>query len=452
MACSTVLTKLDLSQYGLKKTSSGKVREIYEVDTESLLFIATDRISAYDVILENGVPEKGALLTQLSAHWFRLISTSMPNLRTHLISTSVPSRVTSSLPVDLQKTLSHRSMHVRRYQLIPLESIVRGYITGSAWSEYKKSGTVHGMSMPAGLQESQKLDSPIWTPSTKAEQGAHDENISRDQAVALVGEDVAKKVEEASLSIYALARDYAATRGIIIADTKFEFGIDPTTQEIVLVDEVLTPDSSRFWPAQQYTVGAAQQSYDKQYLRDWLTTSGLKGKPGVSMSEEVVRETAAKYREAYEKITGEGWPGPPNNHNATRERAIWKMVYLQQSPTCLRCPRIERQAGTTTGHGICIDIAVFRANNLEMRNNQRVLIRLSPHRSGLRAREQDHDRIAKHMATIIVALNVKYFQPASETNFTMARRRTTQCTIDTRRLLPLGRLVSFRTHIRNAGT
>nr|POE98808.1 phosphoribosylaminoimidazole-succinocarboxamide synthase [Quercus suber] len=391
MACSTVLTKLDLSQYGLKKTSSGKVREIYEVDTESLLFIATDRISAYDVILENGVPEKGALLTQLSAHWFRLISTSMPNLRTHLISTSVPSRVTSSLPVDLQKTLSHRTMHVRRHQLIPLESIVRGYITGSAWSEYKKSGTVHGMSMPAGLQESQKLDSPIWTPSTKAEQGAHDENISRDQAVALVGEDVAKKVEEASLSIYALARDYAATRGIIIADTKFEFGIDPTTQEIVLVDEVLTPDSSRFWPAQQYTVGAAQQSYDKQYLRDWLTTSGLKGKPGVSMSEEVVRETAAKYREAYEKIT--------------------------------------------------VELVLF----------QRVLIRLSPHRSGLRAREQDHDRIAKHMATIIVALNVKYFQAASETDFTMAQRRTTQCTIDTRRLLPLSRIVSFRSHIRNAG-
>jgi phosphoribosylaminoimidazole-succinocarboxamide synthase len=249
-------------------------------------------------------------------------------------------------------------MQVRRHNIVPLESIVRGYITGSAWSEYKKHGTVHGMPMPAGLQESQKLEKPIWTPSTKAEQGEHDENISRDKAVEIVGESVAGRVEEASLLIYEKvkffvpafvpsffseqhwheilqARQYAEERGIIIADTKFEFGLDEAG-EIVLVDEVLTPDSSRFWPADKYEVGKGQSSYDKvsiqenwglrginvsiflvfrlsrakltnsqQYLRDWLTTSGLKGKDGVAMSDEVVAETASKYREAFSKITGQ---------------------------------------------------------------------------------------------------------------------------------------------------
>jgi phosphoribosylaminoimidazole-succinocarboxamide synthase len=243
----------------------------------------------------------------------------MPSLKTHFLSADLPSKI----PSEARSQLDKRSMQVRRYQIVPLESIVRGYITGSAWSEYKKHGTVHGMPMPAGLQESQKLEKPIWTPSTKAEQGEHDENISRDKAVEIVGESVAKRVEEASLLIYEKvrtgffcyvfatrltrfmqARQYAEERGIIIADTKFEFGLDEAG-EIVLVDEVLTPDSSRFWPADNYAIGRGQSSYDKQFLRDWLTTSGLKGKDGVGMPEEVAAETASKYREAFTKITGQ---------------------------------------------------------------------------------------------------------------------------------------------------
>ncbi|EME86916.1 uncharacterized protein MYCFIDRAFT_30236 [Pseudocercospora fijiensis CIRAD86] len=303
MADTDVVTTIEATSVGLKKIASGKVREIFEVDENTLLFVATDRISAYDVILENGIPAKGALLTQLSAHWFSLIKSRFPDLQTHLISTSLPPTVSKNVSSQLES----RSMQVRRIPVIPLESIVRGYITGSAWSEYKKSGTVHGMPMPEGLKESQKLEKPMWTPSTKAEQGEHDENISRSKAVEIVGEEVAAKVEAASLKIYEMARDYADARGIIIADTKFEFGLDPSTHEIVLIDEVLTPDSSRFWPKDQYEVGKGQASYDKQYLRDWLTASGLKGKQGVSMPPEVVDETAKKYREAYEKLTGKAW-------------------------------------------------------------------------------------------------------------------------------------------------
>ncbi|KAM0704430.1 hypothetical protein Q7P35_008664 [Cladosporium inversicolor] len=300
MASNTAVTKVDLSQYNIKKIASGKVREIFEIDDKTLLFVATDRISAYDVILNNGIPAKGALLTQLSAHWFNLIATWMPSLKTHFLTADLP----ATIPSEARSGLEKRSMQVRRHTIVPLESIVRGYITGSAWSEYEKHGTVHGMPMPAGLVESQRLEKPIWTPSTKAEQGEHDENISRDKAVEIVGESVAKRVEEASLVIYEKARQYAEERGIIIADTKFEFGLDEAG-EIVLVDEVLTPDSSRFWPADKYEVGKGQSSYDKQYLRDWLTNSGLKGKDGVGMPEEVVAETASKYREAFTKITGQ---------------------------------------------------------------------------------------------------------------------------------------------------
>ncbi|KAF2764418.1 phosphoribosylaminoimidazolesuccinocarboxamide synthase [Teratosphaeria nubilosa] len=294
---------IDLKQHGFKHIASGKVREIFEVNPEILLFVATDRISAYDVILENGVPEKGAILTQLSIYWFELISIKLPSIRNHLFSANLP----SNIPQDLQPLLSKRTMQVQRFKILPLESIVRGYITGSAWSEYKSKGTVHGLSMPSGLQESQKLEKAIWTPSTKAEQGDHDENISPDRAAEIVGRDVAKRVEEVSLQTYELCRDHAEARGILIADTKFEFGIDEATNELVLVDEVLTPDSSRFWPKDRYEVGKTQQSYDKQFLRDWLTVSGLKGKEGVAMPEEIVRQTATKYREAYELITGREW-------------------------------------------------------------------------------------------------------------------------------------------------
>ena len=300
MSSSQALTTIDLSASGLKKIATGKVREIFEIDRNTLLFVATDRISAYDVVLTNGVPGKGELLTQLSAHWFRLFRSKVPSLKDHMISTDLPSTLQGT---DAATSLKGRSMQVRRYQIIPLESIVRGYITGSAWKEYQSHGTVHGITLPKGLKESQKLDKALWTPSTKAEAGEHDENISPERATEIVGVDIAKKVEAISLQVYEIARDYAAERGVIIADTKFEFGLDPETKEVVLVDEVLTPDSSRFWPADRYEVGRGQDSFDKQYLRDWLTKSGLKGKEGVEMPEDVLKETSSKYREAFEMLT-----------------------------------------------------------------------------------------------------------------------------------------------------
>ncbi|PNS19699.1 Phosphoribosylaminoimidazole-succinocarboxamide synthase [Sphaceloma murrayae] len=294
-----------LERHGLRKIATGKVREIYEVDSKVLLFVATDRISAYDVIMKNGVPEKGALLTLMTVHWFSLFAQKIPGLRTHLLSTKVPTSL--SLPSDLASQLQNRSMVVHRLKIFPIESIVRGYITGSGWAEYKRSGTVHGISMPSDLKESQKLEKPLWTPSTKAELGDKDENISPEKAREIVGSKYAEKIEEYSIKAYETARDYAAERGIIIADTKFEFGLDVETDEVVLVDEVLTPDSSRFWPADRYEVGRGQDSYDKQYLRDWLTKEGLKGKEGVEMPEAVVKQTASKYREAFEKLTGSKW-------------------------------------------------------------------------------------------------------------------------------------------------
>ncbi|EME38911.1 hypothetical protein DOTSEDRAFT_75577 [Dothistroma septosporum NZE10] len=301
MSQNAAITKIDIP--GLKKIASGKVREIFELDDKTLLFVATDRISAYDVILENGVPSKGILLTQLSTHWFNLLQSKIPGLKIHLISTRLPASL-SSLPQDVRAQLEGRSMVVRRTPVVPLESIIRGYITGSAWSEYKKSGTVHGMKMPEGLRESEKFPEPVWTPSTKAEQGEHDENISKEKAAEIVGSDVAQRIEALSLQIYTLAHEYALAKGIIIADTKFEFGLDPVTNELILIDEVLTPDSSRFWPKDAYGVGKSQSSYDKQYLRDWLTKEGLKGKEGTKMPEEVVGETERKYREAGEKLVG----------------------------------------------------------------------------------------------------------------------------------------------------
>ncbi|KAK6008349.1 hypothetical protein QM012_000252 [Aureobasidium pullulans] len=309
MSTPPTVTQIDsqVEQHGLKKIASGKVREIYEIDAQSLLFVATDRISAYDVIMKNGVPQKGALLTLMTAHWFNLFKEKIPDLKTHLLSASVPASIASSLPAEVSNQLRLRTMHVRRLKVLPLESIVRGYITGSAWSEYKKTGTVHGIAMPEGLQESQKLEKPLWTPSTKAEVGDKDENISPEEATKIVGDKYAKKIEELSLKVYQIARDYAAERGIIIADTKFEFGLDVDTDEVILVDEVLTPDSSRFWPADKYELGKSQDSFDKQYLRDWLTKEGLKGKDGVEMTDAVVKETAKKYREAFEMLTGQKW-------------------------------------------------------------------------------------------------------------------------------------------------
>ncbi|KAF2625959.1 phosphoribosylaminoimidazole-succinocarboxamide synthase [Macroventuria anomochaeta] len=296
---SETITTIDI-QGKLPKVASGKVRDLFAVDDDTLLFVASDRISAYDVIMENGIPGKGALLTAMSIYWFNYLPQHVPGLKTHYISNTLPS------PISTLTTFQDRSMQVRRLRIIPIESIVRGYITGSGWSEYKKSGTVNGIRLPEGLIEGQKLPQALWTPSTKAELGDKDENISPEKAREIIANrTIAARVEELSLQIYEAAAKRAESVGIVLADTKFEFGLDEK-DEVVLVDEVLTPDSSRFWPKDTWeqNLGKAQPSFDKQFLRDWLTSNGLKGKEGVKVPEDVVQQTAAKYREAYEKITG----------------------------------------------------------------------------------------------------------------------------------------------------
>ncbi|RAR05391.1 phosphoribosylaminoimidazole-succinocarboxamide synthase [Stemphylium lycopersici] len=293
------ITNIDI-QGKLPKVASGKVRDLYAIDDDTLLFVASDRISAYDVIMENGIPGKGALLTAMSIYWFNYLPTKVPGLKTHFITNDLPSAIAS------QSDLKDRSMQVRRLRILPIESIVRGYITGSGWSEYTKSGTVNGIKLPEGLIEGQKLPQPLWTPSTKAEVGGKDENISPEKAREMIADEkIASKVEELSLAIYIAAASRAEEVGIILADTKFEFGVDEKG-EVVLVDEVLTPDSSRFWPKDTWekNLGKAQPSFDKQFLRDWLTSNGLKGKEGIEVPADVVEKTAAKYREACEKLTG----------------------------------------------------------------------------------------------------------------------------------------------------
>lgn len=285
----------------------GKVRDIYLVDESSLLFVATDRISAYDVIMTNGIPSKGKILTQLSAFWFDFIGETIEN---HIISTK-DDEIFAKLPEELSQDkyknqLKGRSLLVKKMKLIPLEVIVRGYITGSAWKEYKTKKTVHGLTIDEELKESEPFPTPIFTPSTKAEQGEHDENISPEQAAELVGKDLCDKLAAKAIEIYTKAKEYALTRGIIIADTKFEFGLNEK-DELVLVDEVLTPDSSRFWNKANYEVGKSQDSYDKQFLRDWLTSNKLNGVENVSMTEEIAIKTKEKYVEAYEALTGQKW-------------------------------------------------------------------------------------------------------------------------------------------------
>ncbi|KAF1934344.1 phosphoribosylaminoimidazole-succinocarboxamide synthase [Didymella exigua CBS 183.55] len=296
---SEIVTTIDI-QGKLPKVASGKVRDLFAVDDGTLLFVASDRISAYDVIMENGIPGKGALLTAMSIYWFNYLPQHVPGLKTHYISNTLPG------PISSLTSFKDRSMQVRRLRIIPIESIVRGYITGSGWSEYKKSGTVNGIKLPAGLIEGQKLPQPLWTPSTKAELGDKDENISPEKAREIIADaKIAARVEQLSLAIYEAAAKRAESVGIVLADTKFEFGLDEK-DEVVLVDEVLTPDSSRFWPKDTWeqNLGKAQPSFDKQFLRDWLTSNGLKGKDGVKVPEEIVQQTAEKYREAYEKIAG----------------------------------------------------------------------------------------------------------------------------------------------------
>jgi phosphoribosylaminoimidazole-succinocarboxamide synthase len=278
----------------------GKVRDIYDLG-DTLLLVSTDRISAFDWVLPTGIPDKGRVLTQLSRFWFEKFK-DVPN---HMISCDVDD---FDLPAGVDRSqLEGRAMLVRKTSVVPIECVVRGYLSGSGWSEYQKNGAVCGIELPTGLRESEMLPGAIFTPATKAEQGMHDENISYDEACAQVGRELAKQLSQRSIDLYTRGAEYAAGRGIIIADTKFEFGL--IDDELILIDEVLTPDSSRFWPADSYEPGHGQPSYDKQFVRDWLTTSGWdKNSPPPALPADVVAKTRDKYIEAFERMTGEQFP------------------------------------------------------------------------------------------------------------------------------------------------
>jgi phosphoribosylaminoimidazole-succinocarboxamide synthase len=280
----------------MKKIGNGKVRDIYDVDNNQLVLVTSDRVSAFDVVLPNVIDHKGSVLNKLSAFWFDFTKDIIQN---HMITID-----RKEMPEDFwHPEYSGRSMLVKKLKMLPVECIVRGYITGSGWASYQKTGAVCGIKLPEGLKESEKLPEPIYTPTTKADEG-HDEHISFEETVELVGEDLAKQLRDKSIEIYKKCSEYAAQKGIIIADTKFEFGVDENGI-LTLADEVLTPDSSRFWPADEYEVGRSQSSYDKQYLRDWLSQSGWnKEPPAPALPKDVVRITSDKYVEIYEKLTG----------------------------------------------------------------------------------------------------------------------------------------------------
>lgn len=280
----------------LKKLYSGKVRDLYEVDAQRMLMVASDRLSAFDVILEQPIPEKGKVLTQISNFWFEKLKGIVPD---HLTGNTVADVVSAEeLPL-----VEGRSVVVKRLRPIPVEAIVRGYLVGSGWKEYQANGTVCGIELPTGLQEAARLPEPLFTPSTKAEVGDHDENISYARCEEIIGAELAQQVKEASIALYKAAVDYAASKGIIIADTKFEFGLDENGQ-LTLMDEVLTPDSSRFWPADSYREGSNPPSFDKQFVRDWLEASGWnKQAPAPTVPEDVIQQTADKYREALQRLT-----------------------------------------------------------------------------------------------------------------------------------------------------
>lgn len=272
----------------------GKVRDVYDLG-DSLAIVATDRISAFDWVMPNGIPNKGKILTSMSAFWFDWLK--IPN---HLLTTSL-----SNLPGAFQmESLAGRTMHVRKTQVIPVECVARGYLAGSGWKEYKADGTVCRIPLPAGLREASRLPEPIFTPATKEEGGKHDENISFDAMAKQLGIDIARELRERTLELYRRAASYAENRGIILADTKVEWGRLPSG-ELILIDEVLTPDSSRYWPRETYQPGSSPPSFDKQFVRDWLETTGWdKKSPPPPLPSEVAEKTAAKYQEAYEKLTG----------------------------------------------------------------------------------------------------------------------------------------------------
>ncbi|WP_319759976.1 phosphoribosylaminoimidazolesuccinocarboxamide synthase [Maridesulfovibrio sp.] len=281
----------------LNLLSRGKVRDIYEVDDDKLLLVTTDRISAYDVIMPTPIDDKGKILNQITLFWMDMFKDIVPN---HLIASKV-----DDYPEVLHKyreQLEGRSVLVKKAKPLPIECIVRGYITGSGWKDYQKTGEVCGHKLPEGLKESEMLEQPLFTPSTKAELGEHDENISVEKAMEMLGEDLLKKVQDVTLSIYKRGRDYAREKGIIIADTKFEFGL--IDGELILIDEVLTPDSSRFWPMNGYEAGKSQPSFDKQFLRDWLTEIEFnKQPPAPEVPAEIAGKTRDKYMEAFTLLT-----------------------------------------------------------------------------------------------------------------------------------------------------
>lgn len=291
-------TLLKSSLKSLPLINQGKVRDIYDIDADKMLIITTDRLSAFDVILPTPIPGKGAVLTQIANFWFEKLSGIIPNHLTGI----APEVVVKDVAEHVQ--LGDRAIVVKKLKPLPIEAVVRGYLVGSGWKEYKQQGTVCGIALPAGLQEASKLPEPIFTPSTKAEIGTHDENITFAQTVGLVGQDLAEKVRDTAIALYKAAAEYALTKGIIIADTKFEFGLD-AAGTLYLIDEALTPDSSRFWPADLYKVGSNPPSFDKQYVRDWLESSGWnKQPPAPELPADVAARTSEKYREAYRQLTG----------------------------------------------------------------------------------------------------------------------------------------------------
>lgn len=282
---------------GINLFSRGKVRDVYEVAGDRLLIVATDRLSAFDVVMNEGIPDKGRVLTQLSCFWFELLREEFSS---HFLTASL-----THYPAELQvfaDQLQGRSMLVQKAKPFPIECVVRGYLAGSGWNDYRSTGAVCGIRLPAGLRESDKLEQPIFTPATKAQEG-HDENISWEETVARIGEDAAEELRTKSLALYVKAREYAEGRGIIIADTKFEWGW--RDDKVILIDEVLTPDSSRFWPKAGFEPGRAQPSFDKQFVRDYLVSVGWnKQPPPPTLPREVVERTGEKYREAYRLLTG----------------------------------------------------------------------------------------------------------------------------------------------------
>ncbi len=296
------LLETDLGSGSIPKRR-GKVRDVYDLG-DRLLLVATDRLSAFDWVMPNGIPDKGRVLTGLSAFWFERLKVA-----NHLISTEVDD-VDLDLKPDERESLQGRAMVVRKARVVPFECVVRGYLSGSGWKEYRADGTVCGIQLPTGLAESDRIE-PIFTPATKAETG-HDENVSLETMARAVGNEVAKTLQSMSLEVYRIGAEHALARGLILADTKFEWGFDQETGELLLVDEVLTPDSSRYWPNDSYRPGGSQPSFDKQFVRDWLETTGWdKASPPPRLPEDVVEKTRGKYVEAFERLTGRvfAWNG-----------------------------------------------------------------------------------------------------------------------------------------------